>query len=85
MQLELYCHGCARPYDAAPDTPVAEVLERLTAQGPWHALGDGETYEDQVFAALTGQGAFCCQHCGEPLTLSEENLGRLTQEMLTCW
>ena len=85
MSVELYCPGCESPRAASPDTPAAEVVERLTSQGPWQILGDGETFEDAVFTALSARGGLCCGECGAALTVREEELGRLTQEVLACW
>jgi hypothetical protein len=85
MQVEWYCPCCCSLFAASPETPFAQVLEQMSEEGPWYTLGDGETFEDVLFTALTSQGEVLCRECGEPLTVSEENLGRLTQEMLASW
>jgi hypothetical protein len=85
MQIELLCPRCACRFGAAPETPAAEVFDRMTEEGPWYALGDGETFEDMIFAALTARGAIHCPDCGEAVGVSEESLGQLTQEMLARW
>jgi hypothetical protein len=85
MQVELYCPQCACRFAAAPETPAAEILDRMTEEGPWYALGDGETFEDMIFAALTSRGAIHCPECGEQVAVSEESLGRLTMELLSSW
>jgi hypothetical protein len=54
-------------------------------EGPWYALGDGETFEDMIFAAVTSRGAIYCPECGQPVSISEESLGRLSLEMLAHW
>jgi len=59
-----------------------EVLERMTEEGPWYALGDGETFEDMIFTALMTRGAIRCPECCRPVSVSEESLGRLAMEML---
>jgi hypothetical protein len=64
---------------------VAKIVERFTAEGPWQNLGDGETFEDALFTALTSHGADRCRTCGELLTVREEDLGQLTQEVLASW
>jgi len=85
MQVELYCTHCPCRFAASPDTPAAEVLERMTEEGPWYALGDGQTFEDMIFTSLMARGAIRCPECGEPVAVSEESLGRLTMEVLACW
>jgi hypothetical protein len=84
MQLELYCSNCHCHF-TAPDTPAAEVLERITEEGPWCALGDGETFEDRLSTALHDEEPIHCPICGTDVTRNEETLGRLTQEMLAHW
>jgi hypothetical protein len=51
--------------------------------GPWYALGDGETFEDMIFATLTESGHIGCPECGEPVAVSEESLGRVAMAMLS--
>lgn len=85
MQIELNCTCCHCRYAPGPGSGAGEVLERMTEEGPWHILGDGETFEDTLFAALNGSEKFPCPDCGEPLCVSQESLGRLAMEMLTCW
>lgn len=80
MQVELYCPSCEGRYTASPETRAA-VLDRATEEGPWSALGDGETFEDRVAAALADR----CPRCGGAATVSEESLGRLTLEVLRTW
>jgi hypothetical protein len=85
MQIELHCPRCCCQFSAPPDAPAAEVVDRMTEEGPWYALGDGETFEDMIFAALTSRGVIRCPECGEPVSVSEESLGQLTLEVLTRW
>jgi hypothetical protein len=82
MRIELYCPDCSCHFAAAPDAPAAEVLDRMIEEGPWYALGDGETFEDMIFAALVSRGIICCPECGEPVSVSEESLAQLSQEVL---
>jgi hypothetical protein len=82
MQIELYCQECGCRFAAPPDTAAETIIERMTDEGPWYALGDGETFEDMIFAALTARGAICCPECCRPVSVSEESLGRLAMEML---
>lgn len=85
MQVELSCPNCFSRFAAAPDTPAAEVLDRMFDEGPWYALGDGETFEDMIFNALTARGAICCPECGTHVSVSEESLGQLALEVLGQW
>ena len=82
MQIELCCPQCGCRFSAAPQTPAAEVLDRMAEDGPWYALGDGETYEDMIFAALFACGNIRCGHCGAAANVTEESLGQLTMEVL---
>jgi len=34
---------------APPEAPASDVLDRMADEGPWYALGDGQTYEDMIF------------------------------------
>ena len=85
MQIELNCPICHCHFIAAPDSPAAEVIDLMTEEGPWFALGDGETFEDMIFAALTERGCIGCPECGEPVVVNESSLGRLAREILTSW
>jgi hypothetical protein len=85
MLVELFCPKCQRRFAASPEAPAAAVFDRVTAEGPWHALGDGETFEDSVAAALADRPADRCPRCGTTATVSEESLGQLTLELLGTW
>lgn len=85
MQVELYCPYCSSLFAASPDTPAAEVLDRMADDGPWYALGDGETFEDMIFSTLFACGAIRCSECGEAVCISEQSLGQLTLEVLGSW
>lgn len=85
MRVELRCPGCGCHFPAAPESPMGEALARLEEQGPWSALGDGETPEDMIVAAFPGCGMTPCPRCGEPVAVSEESLGQLSLELLHQW
>lgn len=85
MQLELRCPCCAHGFEFSADSPAGEVLDRVTEQGPWRALGDGETFEDLIHAALCSDESVRCAECGVPVPINEENLGRLSQAILARW
>ncbi len=85
MQVELYCPQCCCRFAASPEAPAAEVLNRMAEDGPWYALGDGETFEDMIFATLFACGHIRCSECGETVNVTEESLGQLTLEVLGSW
>ena len=85
MQIELYCTNCHSRFVAPPDTPAGDVAERMALEGPWYALGDGETFEDMIFSTLFICGAIRCTECGEAVSVSEQSLGQLTMEVLGSW
>ncbi len=63
----------------------AEVLDRMADDGPWYALGDGETFEDMIFNTLLSCGNIRCVECGARVNVTEESLGQLTMEVLGSW
>ena len=69
MLLELDCPRCRCQVN----------LEQIAAEGPWYALGDGETWEDRLHACLR------CGDCGAPIEVSEESLAELSRELLAQW
>lgn len=85
MRIELDCPICNGHFSASPESPAAEVIDRMTQEGPWFALGDGETFEDMIFSALTVRGSIRCPECGTPVSVTEESLGRAAMEVLACW
>jgi len=85
MQVELFCPHCCCRFAASPEAPAAEVLDRMAEEGPWYALGDGETFEDMIFSTMFSCGAIRCCECGESVSVTEESLGRLTMEVLGSW
>jgi hypothetical protein len=85
MQVELYCPQCNCRFIESPEAPAADVLDRMAEEGPWYALGDGETFEDMIFSTLFACGAIRCSECGDPVSVSEESLGQLAMEVLGSW
>ena len=83
MQVELYCSKCTSRFAADPNTPALDIMDRMFEHGPWFCLGDGETFEDMIFNALTANGDIPCPWCDEPVHVAEESLGLLAQEMLS--
>jgi hypothetical protein len=82
MRIELNCTSCFCRFVAPAQTPDDEIRERMCTDGAWYALGDGNTFEDMIFASLMERGAIYCPECGEPVSVSEESLGQLAMEML---
>lgn len=85
MQIDLYCPHCACRFGAEADTPAQDILERMADHGPWYSLGDGETFEDMIHAALTARGVIRCPVCGKAVQVSEKSLGEFTQKVLANW
>src|SRR5262249_22733218 len=85
MLLEMHCSRC--PCDIFTDSEEAdrEAFDGLSEEGPWFALGDGETPEDRLYAVLSARGALHCPECGEQTTVTEESLGKLALSVLTQW
>src|ERR1700716_1937690 len=81
MQVELHCPHCLCSFAASPDAPATEVLDRMAEEGPWYALGDGETFEDMIFSTLFASGSIRCSECGESVSVNEESLDQLTLEV----
>ena len=82
MKVELRCPSCRYRFPAYLE---AAALERLQEEGPWHALGDGETLEDRICSDLTEQAETGCPHCGSAVTVAEESLSALSRNVLAMW
>jgi hypothetical protein len=82
MPIEMCCPRCFARFAAAPDSLGEEALTHLFPDVPCGALGDGETFEDMISAALYSHAASPCPSCGEGLRVSEESLGQLALTML---
>jgi hypothetical protein len=84
MQVQLFCPRCSLGFDVPGDSPELVRLNRLAEEGPWTALGDGETLEDSLYGALAEAGP-PCPSCGQPVPINEEALGQMTLELLGQW
>jgi DNA-directed RNA polymerase subunit RPC12/RpoP len=73
MQIELRCPYCACRLSAAYDTAAEDILDVMTEEGPWFALGRGRTFEDMVQAALAARGRIRCPECGADVSVHEES------------
>jgi hypothetical protein len=85
MRLQFHCTGCSTNNSIELTSPLGSVLERIRDQGPWVALGDGETLEDQLHNELTGNEDSWCPDCGNPIAFSEESLAQFSRELLMHW
>ena len=85
MQIELDCPRCHCHFASDPDASAGEVWQRMTEEGPWFALGEGATFEDMIYNALTSRGVILCPDCGQAASVNEESLGRVTMDVLACW
>jgi hypothetical protein len=85
MRVELQCSQCRCRFDVTLDEATSQVLEQITEEGPWSALGDGETFEDRVFSALPDRQEIRCPQCGRPVSVTPETLCDLSQKVLAQW
>lgn len=85
MRIELECPRCDHRFAFFPGEALENALERMTQDDSWFALGDGETFEDSLHAALTDHGVNRCPECGEETPVNEDCLGQLTTEILAQW
>ena len=82
MALRLKCDICSHPFKLSPETPAGKSLARMTADSGWHALGDGQTVEDLLYANLGEVGAISCPACGMAVPVSESDLSELAVDLL---
>ena len=54
MQVELHCDRCGRCSPTILDLTADAALTALHEEGPWFALGDGETFEDRIMRQSVG-------------------------------
>jgi len=83
MHVEMECRNCECVF--TPEGTGDTLWERLSIEGPWSALGDGETVEDHIAAQMGPGEEICCPNCGAIIEMDEETLGRLSQQMLGQW
>ncbi len=84
MMVELVCPCCPFRFSARSDASAAEVLDRMIEEGPWFALGNGETFREMLYTALTMRGAVRCPDCQEDVAVLEEDDAGAAEELLSC-
>jgi len=84
MMVELVCPYCPFHFSARSDASASEVLDRMIEDGPWFALGNGETFHDMLYTALTTRGAIRCPECHEDVVVLEEGDCGAADELLSC-
>jgi len=82
VQIHLRCPRCPCRFSADADTPVSEILERMTEDAPWFTLPEGERFEDMVFAALGKPRRILCPQCRKAVLVGGESLARFTDAEL---
>ncbi|TMQ33396.1 MAG: hypothetical protein E6K70_13335 [Planctomycetota bacterium] len=85
MAFELHCPRCRSYFEVPSHSPAFAALEHIAEESPWSVLGDGETFEDRLYNALTNEEAIRCPDCGGPIQVSEETLSRFSRELLAHW
>jgi hypothetical protein len=55
----------------------------MIEDGPWFALGNGDTFKDMIFTALITRGAIRCPECHENVIIHEEEC-RAAEELVAC-
>jgi hypothetical protein len=64
MRVELVCSRCAHRFVASADTPEEIIVQRMTEEGSWYALGAGKCFLDMIHTALIRRGRIICPECG---------------------
>ena len=85
MHIELHCPRCFTTFQPEGVEPAGDVWGRMTEEGPWYALGDGETLEDVIFSALSAGGGVRCPRCGEAVPVTQDDLCEMSQKILANW
>jgi hypothetical protein len=84
MQIELRCPVCGCHFIAPPHASYDEVLDRMTDEGPWFALAEGDTFQDMIFAALANRGTIRCPDCWGTVAVGESSWGEPAGASLPC-
>src|SRR5262249_7782110 len=84
MQVQLHCAACDSRF-----TPEAAergtMWAQIQAEGPWSGLGDGATSEGHLSVTLRDRGGIHCPCCGARIELTEDDLARLSLQLLEQW
>jgi hypothetical protein len=84
MLLELRCPSCACHFRAPPETPYADVLDRMSDEGHWFGLAGGDTFEDMIVAALARRGTIRCPECLDGVVVGEQSLVQAAMGCAPC-
>ncbi len=85
MLLELRCPCCGCHLSGSPETPSEDILDRMTDDGPWFALAEGDTFADMIEAALSSRGAIHCPDCCGVVAVREASLAACDRELVACY
>lgn len=85
MHVDLLCPHCWHSFAAEMNSTAGNLFDRVIQEGPWCALGDGETLEDHLFHVLNDHSDIHCPECGELVPVEEESVGQVAREVLAQW
>src|SRR5262249_61954654 len=77
VEIELHCPSCLSNFTASPEATPEQIVQRMTEEGPWYALANGNSFEDMVCLALLNRGAINCPDCASPVSIREKSMGAL--------
>jgi hypothetical protein len=72
MEIQLICPDCDGRFAAPAETPGEDIVRRMTDEGPWLALGDGDCFRNMIRTAFLRRGRISCPECGGSLLIEIE-------------
>ena len=63
---------CDGRFAAPAETPGEDIVRRMTDEGPWLALGDGDCFRNMIRTAFLRRGRISCPECGGSLLIAIE-------------
>jgi hypothetical protein len=84
MIIDLVCPCCPFQFSAPAAADAVHILDRMIEDGPWLALGEGDTFEDMVVRAVNTRGAIRCPDCREALIVNHEEPSQFREDLLVC-
>lgn len=85
MAIELECPGCDRPFTWRCATSAGQVLNRIADGDRALGMGDGQTIEDLVYAAVISERSVQCPHCHAALEMNDDGVAIVAQQLLQAW